>query len=317
MLKNRAFTLIELLVVIAIIAILAAILFPVFAQAKAAAKATAALSETKQLTLACIMYQNDFDDYFPLGTTWNTGSDPISFGAGLDCSPWSWTTAPYVKNSAILLDPTSGSTEDYFNLPTQVNNALFPHFGYNYAFLSPMGQGLGPSESSSQAANASNTVMLTSKWIHADQTDWANGEFEFVCGYPNCFPGGMMEDAAAESVECGALAQNCFSDWGQGDAWDAGGGIGGASGIPITDGRWTAGNAYRVSNDISIGWVDGHAKRINYGAASAGTNFNISAPAGSPGSNGNMTMVHAAQYPWSLTKDCSQLTYMEGSGCSL
>ncbi len=35
---NQAFTLIELLVVIAIIAILAAILFPVFAQAKAAAK---------------------------------------------------------------------------------------------------------------------------------------------------------------------------------------------------------------------------------------------------------------------------------------
>ena len=38
--QRRAFTLIELLVVIAIIAILAAILFPVFAQAKAAAKRT-------------------------------------------------------------------------------------------------------------------------------------------------------------------------------------------------------------------------------------------------------------------------------------
>ena len=40
--NRKAFTLIELLVVIAIIAILAAILFPVFAQAKAAAKKTAA-----------------------------------------------------------------------------------------------------------------------------------------------------------------------------------------------------------------------------------------------------------------------------------
>ena len=40
---RRAFTLIELLVVIAIIAILAAILFPVFAQAKAAAKKTASV----------------------------------------------------------------------------------------------------------------------------------------------------------------------------------------------------------------------------------------------------------------------------------
>lgn len=49
---KRAFTLIELLVVIAIIAILAAILFPVFAQAKEAAKKTGCLSNTKQVGIA-------------------------------------------------------------------------------------------------------------------------------------------------------------------------------------------------------------------------------------------------------------------------
>ena len=49
---RRGFTLIELLVVIAIIAILAAILFPVFAQAKEAAKDTAALNNAKQNGLA-------------------------------------------------------------------------------------------------------------------------------------------------------------------------------------------------------------------------------------------------------------------------
>ncbi|HZH97957.1 MAG TPA: prepilin-type N-terminal cleavage/methylation domain-containing protein [Fimbriimonadaceae bacterium] len=59
---NRAFTLIELLVVIAIIAILAAILFPVFAQAKEAAKKTGCISNLKQVGLAWHMYAGDYDD---------------------------------------------------------------------------------------------------------------------------------------------------------------------------------------------------------------------------------------------------------------
>lgn len=62
--RRRAFTLIELLVVIAIIAILAAILFPVFAQARNAAKKTQDLSNMKQLLLGAQMYLQDNDDVF-------------------------------------------------------------------------------------------------------------------------------------------------------------------------------------------------------------------------------------------------------------
>jgi prepilin-type N-terminal cleavage/methylation domain-containing protein len=63
--RSKAFTLIELLVVIAIIAILAAILFPVFAQAKAAAKKTVDLSNLKQNMTATLIYAGDADDYLP------------------------------------------------------------------------------------------------------------------------------------------------------------------------------------------------------------------------------------------------------------
>ena len=62
---RNAFTLIELLVVIAIIAILAAILFPVFAQARAAARQASCLSNVKQVALASMMYAQDYDERLP------------------------------------------------------------------------------------------------------------------------------------------------------------------------------------------------------------------------------------------------------------
>src|SRR5579871_5222449 len=63
--NRNGFTLIELLVVIAIIAILAAILFPVFAQARAKARQTSCLSNTKQISLAILMYTQDYDETLP------------------------------------------------------------------------------------------------------------------------------------------------------------------------------------------------------------------------------------------------------------
>jgi len=63
--NQKAFTLIELLVVIAIIAILAAMLFPVFAQAREAAKKTTCLSNLRQAGMGIMMYNSDNDDTYP------------------------------------------------------------------------------------------------------------------------------------------------------------------------------------------------------------------------------------------------------------
>ena len=66
--NRRGFTLIELLVVIAIIAILAAILFPVFAQAREKARQTACLSNMKQIGTGIMMYAQDYDEMWPMGS---------------------------------------------------------------------------------------------------------------------------------------------------------------------------------------------------------------------------------------------------------
>jgi prepilin-type N-terminal cleavage/methylation domain-containing protein len=98
---KRAFTLIELLVVIAIIAILAAILFPVFAQAKAAAKATQALSNMKQIGTAIQMYVADYDDtYAPRRVRVNNPD-----GSQKGELSWKQLTYPYIKNIQLFNDP--------------------------------------------------------------------------------------------------------------------------------------------------------------------------------------------------------------------
>jgi len=109
---TRGFTLIELLVVIAIIAILAAILFPVFTQARAKARQISCLSNVKNLSLAILMYVDDYDGKFPLAST--------GFGNYYGCM-WPDNVAKYIGAPEILhcpadgnMTPTMGPALSYF-----------------------------------------------------------------------------------------------------------------------------------------------------------------------------------------------------------
>ena len=120
--RRHGFTLIELLVVIAIIAILAAILFPVFAKAREKARQTSCLSNLKQMTLAALMYVQDYDERFPFEVWCNTGNPA--------CPNNCWDRIitnfdglwyPYMKNKQMMICPSWG------NAPTDCSYGFNKH----------------------------------------------------------------------------------------------------------------------------------------------------------------------------------------------
>lgn len=111
---KKAFTLIELLVVIAIIAILAAILFPVFAQAKAAAKKSATLSNLKQNGTAVAIYQSDFDDMFSQSAYCAVGCTAAGQPQpGAQLFTVYDSLMPYTKNRDIIQDVAEPKAIDF------------------------------------------------------------------------------------------------------------------------------------------------------------------------------------------------------------
>jgi prepilin-type N-terminal cleavage/methylation domain-containing protein len=118
--NQAAFTLIELLVVIAIIAILAAILFPVFARAREQARKTTCTSNIKNMTLATLMYVQDYDATFPVVShpdkTWNDEGGQLSFWQLLQ---------PYAKNTQIFACPSDSGCPPWE--PATTKGPLFQH----------------------------------------------------------------------------------------------------------------------------------------------------------------------------------------------
>ena len=121
---KKAFTLIELLVVIAIIAILAAILFPVFVQAKDAAKKTASMSNMRQVGIAAFLYAGDADDTFPITELGGDIDDDHEYY-------WGDMLLPYTKNWQILEAPGANSRIRFKFSPLPYSQQWSYNYGIN------------------------------------------------------------------------------------------------------------------------------------------------------------------------------------------
>lgn len=288
---RRAFTLIELLVVIAIIAILAAILFPVFAQAKVAAKGTASLSNIKQLGMAWIMYANDNSDYaVPYA---NETPGPLLFN-GLQYSPWAQLCQPYIKNINITQDPLVDPNPSENGIPTSQLWPYRPQYGYAFTIWSPYTviQTDGPTVpiSLTQAANPAETVAFTER-KDRNTKDWQwTGTIIWMAqcvAPPYCrdtFLGGMTGVNPTSYCAVSTL-------WGV-HGFEQFGPL-----VPEptdTEGGRTGGVSLRKTGLAMALFGDAHAKYLPPGQLAKGTNWNWNiAPQ-------SITMTDIKQYMWDL-----------------
>jgi prepilin-type N-terminal cleavage/methylation domain-containing protein/prepilin-type processing-associated H-X9-DG protein len=267
---KRAFTLIELLVVIAIIAILAAILFPVFAQAKVAAKKASCLSNTKQYLMATMMYMPDYDDVFPIIQYNNTYEANPAQLTGPDQAIGN-LLQPYMKNYQILASPGDPATEQqrmrdltdpnsvpYGIAQKELNLAIKADYGLNAQYFGRMGAFCGTQAPSGFRAQSTpqSMVQKVAESIYIVNSLWDRSSSGAPVGGGNwgIDPPCRITLAGLDTFPPIQAPCTSFFWWG---GW--------RPGTPLA---WNVfGGAWPWHGDIvaNVGWADGHAtsKRIS------------------------------------------------------
>ncbi|HRK21394.1 MAG TPA: prepilin-type N-terminal cleavage/methylation domain-containing protein [Fimbriimonadaceae bacterium] len=276
------FTLIELLVVIAIIAILAAILFPVFAQAKQAAKKTSALSNTKQIILGALMYSGDYDDVVvPVdGNGPNVDPDITAYNGGFYAAQnWVQMIHPYVKNWGLYKCPTDNAGDSQlvsniigFGTPNstyqlEFSRGIGSNWGYNYVYLSPY------TSDADFAAYARRPVSHSRINAPANMIMAVNSTSYNASGaWPSCsFTAGGWYTVDAPSRQ-GSDQHPAY--WNQGWYFNK------ANGDPC---QWNVyGGAWpRHTGNMLVAWVDGHATSVKPLSLLSGVLYDTATPSAS------------------------------------
>ena len=231
--SRRAFTLIELLVVIAIIAILAAILFPVFAQAKLAAKKSVNLSNLKQISLAVQMY-SDANEGYPLM------SSPSN---QIPRTRWPDHIYSFVKNTEIFNGPLA---------PREMFGKAWAHdaarkyggYGYNYQYLGNSRTVVGNPNFPFAASDtgiqypAETVAVADTQGVRRDNGSVGAGEYTIDPPLPSPRGSGKPSGFYGDGAECGSGAP--------------GQGVWGCRSAPA---EWATGR-------VTIAWCDGHASTM-------------------------------------------------------
>lgn len=274
--RNNAFTLIELLVVIAIIAILAAILFPVFAQAKAAAKKTLALTHAKEQGTSVLIYMGDSDDLYPLWffnnsyRTWtvgNVGSDSnvhyALYGYQKSTDIWQDPMDPVDYNSRLTVEQSyqlNQAPAGFAESLRQFNLGLKCDFGVNVQFIHPAkivgGLTVHNPQSQTAISSVAKTIYsISSIWNRtASGAPYGGGNYEVDAP---CFYDNNLVDLRPGMA--GNQGYWWYGGWNPANkmAWNVFGGV------------WPWHNG---GEQVIIVYADGHAKSKGMKSVAAGCN---------------------------------------------
>lgn len=199
---RNGFTLIELLVVVAIIAILAGLLLPALNRARGNALAIACANNTRQLGLACILYADEHNGYYP----YNLGMNGSSLRTNINWvnNVMSWDLSSDNTNLSTLSDASLGSytfgaaklyvcPSDHV-LSSQQRSAGWPGRIRSYSMNAMVGNA---GDFSSSGVNVNNPNYR--QFFQSAQVPRPSEVFVFLDEHPDSIDDGYFLDKAVQS----------------------------------------------------------------------------------------------------------------------